>query len=173
LKQPRRIIEPIEPNAFICSAMMECMTELQLAHLALVHALAEPVRSFAIHMIEDCNRMLLEIARIATRKNLPVPKSLDAEHEQVLQRMRERTGSDFDSAYRERIVLHHRQAIILFKRGQTIKNPEISALASRMFATVEARMKMSRLLAGSVDQLLDGPGMAPPPPSADLGQTEL
>jgi putative membrane protein len=146
------------------------MTDLQLAHLALAHAIAEPVRNFAIHLIEDCTRMLLEIARIATRTNLPVPKSLDAEHEHILQRMREKTGSDFDVAFLERIALHHRQAITLFKRGQTIQNPEISALASRVLATVEARIKMNRLLSGSVDQLLHN-GMTLSPLSADPGDT--
>jgi putative membrane protein len=151
--------------------MMECMTDVQLANLAVAHAGSEPVRNFAIHLVEDCNRMLMDIARIATRKNLPVEKSLDAEHEQVLQRMRDKTGADFDSAYLERIALHHRQAIALFKRGQTIKNPEISALASRALATVEARIKMSRLLSGSVDQLLNGHGKAASLPSVDLGQT--
>jgi putative membrane protein len=171
LKRPHTMIEPIQPDAFISGAMMECMTDVQLAQLALARAISEPVRSFAIHLIEDCNRMLLEIARIATRTNLPVPKSLDAPHEHVLQRMREKTGSDFDSAYMERVALHHRQAITLFKRGQTISNPEISALASRMLATVEARIKMNRLFSGSVDQFLDGHGMTPPPSSADLGQT--
>jgi putative membrane protein len=153
--------------------MMECMTDMQLANLALAHAGSEPVRNFAIHLIEDCNRMLLDIARIATRKNLPVPKSLDAEHEQVLQRMRESIGSDFDTAYMERNALHHRHAIALFKRGQTIKNPEISALASRALATVEARIRMSRLWSGSVDQLLDGQGIAPATSSSGLGQTGL
>jgi putative membrane protein len=173
LKLPRHIIEPIQPAAFISSAMMECMADVRLAQLALTHAISEPVRNFAIHLIEDCNRMLLEIARIATRTNLPVPKSLDAQHEHALQRMREKTGLDFDSAYMERIALHHRQAITLSKRGQMIKNPEISALASRMLATVEARIRSSRVLSGSVDQLLDDHGITPPQSSADLGQTGL
>jgi putative membrane protein len=153
--------------------MMECMTDVQLAHLALAQATVDPVRNFAMHLIEDCNRILLEISRIATRHNLALPRSLDQEHEAILQRMRDKTGADFDSAYTERIALHHRHEVNLFKRGQTIKIPEISALASRVLAMIEARIKLSGLLFGSVDHLLDAGGMPHAQSSADLGQTRL
>lgn len=129
--------------------------DLQLARLALIRGTTESLRGIATHLIDDCERVLLDIARIATRKNLPLPKSLDQDHEVILQNVGEKTGADFDSAYIERMALHHRRAIKLFKRGQTIKVPEISAFASRALAMIEARIKLSRQLSGNVDSLLD------------------
>jgi putative membrane protein len=168
MKRHRPTIEPIQSDEFIASAALECMTDARLAQLALEQETSDAVRQFAMHLIEDCERTLLEITRVATRKNLPMPSSLDEAHESVVQRMREKVGRDFDSAYVQRIALHHRHAINLFKRGQTIKVPEISALASRALAMVEARIKMSRLPSGNVDQLLDGAGMGHVQSSADL-----
>jgi putative membrane protein len=139
MKRHRPTIEPIQPDAFIASATMTCMTDVQLAQLALAQATSDSVRSFATRLVEDCERTLLEIARIATRKNLPVPRALDQEHENILQGMRGKEGPDFHSVYMEGIALHQRRAINLYKRGQTIKIPEISALASRMLAMAEAR----------------------------------
>lgn len=130
--------------------MMEFMFDLQLAQLALVRGTTDSVR-VATHLIDDSNRVLLDIARIATRKNLPLPKSLDQDHEIRLQRMREKTSADFDTAYLESIALRNRHAIKLFSRGQTIKNPEISALASRVLAMIEARIKLSRQMSGRID----------------------
>ena len=156
LKQSRPTLEPIEPQDFIASAMMEFMTDMQSAELALVRGTNESVRAVAMHFIDDCNRVLSDIARVATRKNLPLPKSLDPEHEVILQHMREKTGEEFDAAYVERIALHHRHAMRLFKRGQAIKIPEISAFASRVLAMIEARIKLSRQLSGSIDSLLNG-----------------
>jgi putative membrane protein len=118
---------------------MTCMTDVQLAQLALAQETSDSVRNFATRLVEDCERTLLEIARIATRKNLPVPRALDQEHENILQRMRGKEGPDFHSVYMEGIAMHQRRAINLYKRGQTIKIPEISALASRMLAMAEAR----------------------------------
>jgi predicted outer membrane protein len=107
--------------------------------LALAQETSDKVRDFATRLVQDCERTLLEIAGIATRKNLPVPRALDQEHENILQRMRGKQGPDFHSVYMEGIALHQHHAINLYKRGQTIKIPEISALASRMLAMTEAR----------------------------------
>jgi putative membrane protein len=158
LKRPSPIIESIEPDAFITCAMIEFMGDVQLAQLALIRGTSDCVRAIATYLIDDCNRVLLDIARIATRKNLPVPKSLDQEHNIILEYMRERNGADFDSAYMERIDLNHRYAIKLFKRGQAIKIPEISAFASRVLAMIEARVKLGRQLSGDGNSGLDGSG---------------
>lgn len=146
MKRPSPIVEPIEPDAFVTCAMIEFMGDVQLAQLALIRGTSDCVRALATYLIDDCNRVLLDIARIATRKNLPLPKSLDQEHDIILEYMRERTSADFDSEYMERMDLNHRHAIKLFKRGQAIKIPEISALASRALAMIEARIKLSRQL---------------------------
>jgi putative membrane protein len=116
--------------------MLEFMIDLQLAQLALVRG-TDSIRSAATDLIESCKRIISDITGIATRKDLALPKSLDDDHETILKDMREKTGSDFDSAYRDRMASLHRQAITLFKRGQTIKVPEISAFASRALAMME------------------------------------
>jgi predicted outer membrane protein len=154
----RTMIEAIEPDAFITSAMMEFMSDVQLGQLALVRGTADSIR-LAMNLIDDSNRVILDIARIATRKNLPLPRCLDQHHAIILQRMREKTSLEFDSAYIEILALHHRHAIRLFKRGQTIRNPEISAFASRVLAMIEARIKLSRQLSARIDSLLDGGGL--------------
>jgi predicted outer membrane protein len=173
LKRQRISIEPIQPEPFIAAAMKECMIDAELAQMASAQATSDVVRNFALQLVDDCKKTLLDISRIATRKNLPLPDSLDVESEQVLQNMREKTDTDFDSAYMQRLALHHRRVLTLFKRGQTIKNPEISALASRLLAMAEARIKLSRHFSVSVDQLLDAPTPIPAQSSTDFGQTRL
>lgn len=172
MKRSRPIIEPIEAQAFIASAMGEFMSDVRLAELALVRGSSESVRAMATYLLDDCNRVLLDIARVATRKNLPLPNSL-GQGQDIVQQFRGKTGADFDSAYIERMALHHRHAVMLFKRGQTIKIPEISALASRVLALIEARIKLSRQLSGNIDSLLNGGDSASPGSAADDGQSGL
>lgn len=167
MKRSRPIIEPIEPQAFIAGVMMDFMSDVRLAQLALNRETSDSVRATAMHLSDDCNRVLLDIGRVATRKNLPLPRSLDQEHENTLQHMSEKAGADFDSAFIERMALHH-DAIKLFKRGQAIKVPEISALASRLLAVIEARVKLSRQLSGGDNSLLDGSGLPHSDSSADI-----
>ena len=82
------ILESIEPEAFIASASFESMTEAQLGRLAMDLGQTESLRHFAHAMIDVYEKVTADIARIAARRNLPMPNSLDAEHQQVLERMR-------------------------------------------------------------------------------------
>jgi hypothetical protein len=59
--------------------------------------------------------------------------------------------------------LHNSHALKLLKRGQAIKVPELSALASRVLAMIEMRVKLSRQLSGGGDS---GPHSSGSPRSA-------
>ena len=156
MKQPGPIIEPIEASAFVASVMREFTADRDLADLALTRATTDPVRTMAMHISDDCKRSLLDIARIATRKNLSLVEPPDADQAWLLQRLSEMEGVDFDYGYIDRISVRHRRELKLLKRGQTIKNPLLSALASRLLAVVEARAKLSRHLSKSLDSLKAG-----------------
>jgi putative membrane protein len=144
------ILENIEPEVFIASASLECMTEAQLGRLAMERSHGESLRHFAHAMIDVYEKGTADIARVAARKGLSMPDSLDAEHQQFVERMREKSGPDFDLAYTGRIIDGHANAITLFKRGQRIKDPEISALASRTLSMLEARLRRTNSLLESI-----------------------
>ena len=160
MKQSDPTIVPMEADVFMASVMREFTADIQLAELALTRATADPVRTMAMHINDDCKRALLDIARVATRKNLPLAEPADTNQAWLLQRMGEMTGVDFDYAYIDRISIHHRLEVKLLRRGQSIKNPEISALASRLLAVVEARAKLSRQLSENFDSLGSGDARA-------------
>jgi putative membrane protein len=101
-------------------------------------------------MIDVYEKAAADIARIAARKKLPVPDALDQEHQQIIEQMRGKAGRDFDLAYTGRIIEGHQRAIALFKRGERIKDPEISALASRTLIMVEGRLRRTNSLLESI-----------------------
>jgi putative membrane protein len=146
MRRQDTILESIEPEVFIASASFESMTEAQLGRLAMDLGQTESLRHFAHAMIDVYEKVTADIARIAARRKLPMPNSLDAEHQQLVERMREKSGRDFDLAYTGRMIDGHQRAITLFKRGQRIKDPEISALASRTLHMVEARLRRANSL---------------------------
>jgi putative membrane protein len=142
--------ESIEPEDFIARAALACMAEAKLGRLAMERSNTESLRHFAHAMIDVYEKAVADIARIATRRTLPVPVSLDAEHEQIVERMREKSGRDFDFAYTSRMLEGHEDATTLFKRGQRIKNPELSALASRTLSVLETRYHRTKSLLESI-----------------------
>jgi putative membrane protein len=139
-------LESIQPDTFIATAALECMTEMQLGQMALTQGGTEAVRGFARHVIADHGKTLADVAAIAARKGIPVPTSLDDQHDRVVRQLREKGESDFDSAYAAYMVDGYQKSVILYKRGQRIKNPDISALASRALIRIEARKRMTNSL---------------------------
>lgn len=125
---------------------MECLTEVQLGHIAATQAGDSHIRELALRAIEDYEKAGLDIVRIAARRKLPVPEFLDEAHLRVIEEMREKSGRDFDAAYETRIKDNQPKAIMLFQRGQRIKDPEISALASRALSMIESWARKTSLL---------------------------
>ena len=156
MKQPRPPIEPIEADAFIASVTNAFTADMQLAELALTRTTTDAVRTMATHISDDCDRALLDIARFSTRENLPLTEPSDTHQESLLQCMRAMAGVNFDYVYIERVAMHHRFELKLLNRGQAIKTPAISALATRLLAVVEARAKLSHQLSESLDCLRVG-----------------
>jgi putative membrane protein len=140
------MLESIPPDQFIANARVECLTEVQLGHLAATQAADAQIREFALRASEDYEKAGLDIVRIAARRKLPVPESLDDEHRDIVEQMREKSGRDFDAAYATRMRDNHQKAQMLFQRGQQIKDPEISALASRGLIMVESWMRKASTL---------------------------
>jgi putative membrane protein len=146
MPRPKLMLESIQPDQFIATAHVECLTEVQLGHIAATQAGDAHIRELALRAIEDYEKAGLDIVRIAARRKLPVPESLDEEHLRVIEEMREKSGRDFDAAYATRIKNNQPKAIMLFQRGQRIKDPEISALASRALSMIESWARKTSLL---------------------------
>ena len=140
------MLESIQPDQFIATAHVECLTEVQLGHIAATQAGDSLIRELALRAVEDYEKAGLDIMKVAARRKLPVPESLDEEHRRVIEEMREKSGRDFDDAYAMRIRDNQPKAIMLFQRGQRIKDPEISALASRALSMIESWTRKTSLL---------------------------
>ena len=139
-------LESIQPDTFIATAALDCMTEMQMAQMALSQAVSESVRGYGRHVIAEHGKTLADIAVIAGRKGLSVPASLDEHHDRLVRHMREKSESNFDSAYAAYMVEGYQKSLLLYKRGQRIKNPDISALASRGLTRLEARKRLTNSL---------------------------
>jgi len=145
-----------EADAFIVAVTRQFKADMQLAELALTRAKVDAARTMAARIRDDCERVLLDIARFSTRQNLPLNEPCSANQENLLECMRAMASVDFDYVYVERVAMHHRLGVQLLRQGQAIQIPEISALASRLLAVIEARANLSRQLSERIDSLTAG-----------------
>lgn len=139
-------LESIQPDTFIATAALACITEMQMGQMALTQAVSEALRGYGRHVIADHGKTLADIVAIAARKGIAVPTSLDEHHDRLVRDMRQKSESDFDSVYAAYMVEGYQKSLLLYKRGQRIKNPDISALASRALVRLEARKRLTNSL---------------------------
>jgi putative membrane protein len=102
---------------FVDNAAHGGLAEVELSRLAQKSANPD-VRNFADRMITDHTKANARLAAIAKAGGVAVPNSLDAEHQQLREKLANEHDGNFDRDYAHAMVVDHDQAIRLFQREE-------------------------------------------------------
>jgi putative membrane protein len=139
-----------DPKTFVTKAAQGGMTEVELGKLALSKSQDANVRAFAQRMVTDHGKANAQLAAIAKSKNVPVPKTLDAEHASMVKELQSKSGAAFDSAYGEHMRHAHDKTIELFEgEAKTPSDGDLAEFASQKLPTVREHKQMAQKLPGS------------------------
>jgi putative membrane protein len=100
---------------FAMNAAMANKAEIDLGDLASDNGEAEGVRMFGMDMVEDHQPALNELKSIANDYDVTLSETLDAEHQQLKQRLMGMSGYAFDTAYIHSQVKDHQKVIAMFE----------------------------------------------------------
>lgn len=97
-------------------------SEIDAGRLAEEKATAPEVRSFASRMVSEHERMMEDMNQLAQRMDVRPQKpalafALNDTHQDTMEELRGKSGSDFDKAYMEYQVEMHEQAVDLVKNA--------------------------------------------------------
>ncbi len=120
---------------FVTRATASAQVEVELSKLALEKSQDVNIRAFAQRMVADHGRAAAELAALARSKGLKagVPT---AEQRAAIDKLRQKTGRDFDSAYGRQMVEDHDEAVSLFSAAGTLDDKELSAYAGKVLPTL-------------------------------------
>jgi putative membrane protein len=136
---------PADDVTFVQKAAIAGMTEVQASRVALEKSTDANVRGFAQHMIDDHTKAGDGLKAAAAQEGLPVPNALDAEHAQVVDKLRAMSGSDFDSAYKAQMVRDHKEAVSLFsKESQDKAQTVVDRFAGMTLPTLQSHLQMAQ-----------------------------
>ena len=94
---------------FIMAAAEGGMTEVKLGELAATNAKREDVKAFGQMMVKDHTAINDDLKTLATLKNITLPDRLDAEHQDIVDKMAAMKGSEFDDAYINGMIQTHQK----------------------------------------------------------------
>jgi putative membrane protein len=141
------------PREFLTKAYGDSMAEIQLAKLAATHAQNADVKQFAQHMIHDHQQAAEQIQTVAKEQAITLPDhpKLDSKHQQLMERLSNLKGQEFDRAYMTAMVQDHEEDLQKFQQqAKESKDSAVRQLASKMVPTLQQHLTMAQRTARTV-----------------------
>jgi len=138
-----------DPAKFVTKAAEGGLTEVALAKAARATSQDPKIKQFAEQMLRDHGQANEELTRIAKSKGLAVPTSLDSEHQAILQKLSNKKGTEFDTAYSKQMQMDHEKTIALFRGAEQSSDPDLAAFAKKTLPTLTEHAKMANDLPGA------------------------
>jgi putative membrane protein len=132
-------------SAFMKTAAMDGMAEVELGRLAMQNAESSDVKQFAQRMVDDHGKANGELKSLAAQKNVTLPTELDAKHKAMHDKLSKMSGAAFDTAYMSHMVTDHKEAVALFQReAKSGTDADTKAFAEKTLPTLREHMKMAQ-----------------------------
>jgi len=101
----------------IQQAAVSGMAEVQLGRLAEQRASSSRVKEFARMMVKDHSKANDELKQVARGQNIQLPTQLDQKHQDLMMRLQQLRGAEFDREYMRAMVDDHMEARDLLSRS--------------------------------------------------------
>ena len=144
--------ESTPPNltTFVKKAAQDGMTEVEVGTIALSKSQDPAIRGFAQKMVDDHSKANSELAQIAEAKGVAPPKKLDAEHQAMVNSMKDVPAGEFDRQYSKHMNMDHSKAIALFESASKADDPQLAEFAQKTLPTLKEHKRMAEKLPGNM-----------------------
>jgi putative membrane protein len=130
---------------FVQKAAEGGMAEVELSKVAESNAKGADVKKFATQMVHDHSANNKELATIAAKENIQVPKSLDSEHAALRDKLKSMKGADFDEQYMDAMRKDHQTMVDLLKTSQsTVSSEDLRTYIKKTEPVVEHHLSMAK-----------------------------
>jgi len=146
-----------DDQRFLRKAAESGMLEIQASQLAIQKAEHAEVRSYAEMMVKDHSAADKELKSLADRKGFVLPVELEGDKLDLLNKLRELSGHDFEEEYVEEVAVDaHEEAVDLFEdAADDAKDPEVKAFAAKLLPKLQQHLEMGEKLDDKLDDLHD------------------
>jgi putative membrane protein len=101
-------------------------------------------------MINDHMQANAQLMQLASRKGVSVPRTLDAQHQQIRSQLRRLSGRNFDQEYMRVMENDHLQTVSLFQSAtQQAQDQDVQAFASNTLPKLQGHLQMAQAMRGS------------------------
>jgi putative membrane protein len=132
---------------FVRKAAVASLIEIHESDLALKRGLSAEERKFAQQMVDDHGKVNKELAALAEKKGIAVPKALDKDAQAKIDKLAKVEEKDFAEEYLECQVKAHKDAVDLFEdQSKDGKDPELRAFAATHLPHLKSHLDTAKQL---------------------------
>ncbi|MGK4001902.1 DUF4142 domain-containing protein [Sorangium sp. So ce1036] len=136
---------------FIEKASQGGLLEVRLGQLAQQHASTPEVKGFGQRMIDDHTTINKRLTELAERKGMLVPQELDKKHQEEVDKLAKKTGSEFDRDYMNMMVDDHKDDVERFeKASKDAKDADLKSFAAATLPTLREHLTQARQIQAKV-----------------------
>ena len=138
--------ESISPQDqhFVSQAWDINTTEVRLGNTVEQKASEESVKSFGKQMIADHTKLNHELTKLAGTDHAVLPKSLDKQDEDLIDKLSKLSGSDFDKQYISTMIQGHTEAVAAFEtESKSHPQTAVSKWAAESLPTLKRDLAMA------------------------------
>lgn len=130
---------------FVRGAYQGSWSEVQLGNLALKRARSKSVRDFGQRMITDHGKAMNDVANLAKRKGVPMPRSMKTEQRQMQEKLSRLKGPAFDREYKRMMVADHMEDVREFQEtARDARDPDVRAAAKKWLPILREHLRMAK-----------------------------
>jgi putative membrane protein len=127
-------------RSFVERAASDNMADIELGKLALEKSSNPKVKKFARQMIHEHTRANRELKGMAIRKGWSLPADVTTEQKQNYDKLKEKSGKDFDKAFLDQAAKDYSDQVPLFQeQANAGHDPNLKAWAGRTLPMLRAQ----------------------------------
>jgi putative membrane protein len=153
--QQERAMET-EESDFLRKAVSGGKMEVELGKLAVERAASETVKQFGQKMVDDHSKANQELMQILNDNNINVSEEYIEKHQEHVQNLGSRSGTDFDRVYMRLMVEDHMEDVRAFEdAAQNHSDEQVRNWAERTLPVLRQHFDLARQInkmMGETDQ---------------------
>lgn len=142
-----------DPKNFIETAARGNLTEVQVSRIALQRSQNSEIKSFAQEMIEHHTAATNELAEIAGKKGVNLPREVSSSQSSQASRLEQMNGEAFDKQFVNVMLDDHNEDVKLFQtNANSSQDADIKAFAAKNLPALEAHLQRVKDLKAKMPQ---------------------
>lgn len=134
-----------DTTQFAVIAASAGLMEVTLGQLAQQQGQHEGVKQFGQTMVTDHGKANNELTTLARNKNIELPATMLAQHQQHIGHLKALSGPAFDKAYMSMMVQDHEKDVAAFqKASQSEADPDLKAFAQKRLPVLKSHLELAR-----------------------------